>query len=54
MNNLNIDKHVHLTYGSIISISHESDNDSFITSDGFVKRNIILRNYVTFKIHRIE
>jgi hypothetical protein len=38
----------YLTYGSIISISHVDDDDSFITSDGFVKRSIMLRNFVIF------
>ncbi len=35
-----------LTYGSIISISSVLDGDSFITSNGFVKRNVMLRNFV--------
>jgi hypothetical protein len=37
----------YLTYGSIISISHVQDDDSFITSDGFVKRSVMLRNFGT-------
>lgn len=32
----------YLTYGSVISISHVQDDNSFITSDGFVKRAVYL------------
>lgn len=36
-----------LTYGSIISICHVENDDSFLISDGFVKRNIMMRNFET-------
>lgn len=45
-NYINLMKNQFLTYGSIISISHVSDSNSFITSDGFVKRSVMLRNFV--------
>ena len=43
-------KNQYLTYGSIISVSHVADHNSFITSDGFVKRTVMLRNFVIIKI----
>jgi hypothetical protein len=35
-----------IKYGSIISISHFEDEHSFIYSDGFVKTNILLKNFI--------
>jgi hypothetical protein len=35
-----------IKYGSIISISHFEDENSFIYSDGFVKTNILLKNFI--------
>ena len=42
-----------LSYGSVISISHVTDEHSFITADGFVKRSVLLKNFVLLilKIH---
>ena len=37
-----------LSYGSVISISHVFDDHSFITADGFVKRNVLLKNFVIY------
>jgi len=42
-----------ITYGSIISISHVADDNSFIYCDGFVKESVILRNHVS-KINLIK
>lgn len=39
---IEIDK---ITYGSIISISYCSDNNSFISSDGHVSKEVYLYNY---------
>lgn len=36
----------YLTYGSIISISSVLDNESYITSNGFIKKNVMLRSFV--------
>lgn len=34
-----------LTYGTVISLSDHSDDEAFVYSDGFVKKNVMLRYF---------
>jgi inositol 1,4,5-triphosphate receptor type 1/inositol 1,4,5-triphosphate receptor type 3 len=36
-------KNQKITYGSIISISHLSDEDALIAGDGLTKRSVVLK-----------
>ena len=42
-----------LYYGSIISLSHASDLNSFVYTDGFIKRSVTCRNFSQDAINRL-